>query len=86
MRTTSHSLLTMVTNLAALTPGTMVVATNDDPPVLTVHVLMFGDRDDPSAAIESIHQLEERSVLAFGTDEARAQFLAAREQIATVAP
>lgn len=72
MRTTSHSLLTMVTNLAALSPGTVVVDVDERgaTPTLLVHVLMFGDAEDPSVAVRSIHALEERAVLAFGTAEA----------------
>lgn len=81
MHTTSPSLLTMVTNLAALSPGTMVVDADlpgpDDPqgapPTLSVHVLMFGGSDDPSRAIATIRQLEERSVRAFGTADAIAE-------------
>lgn len=74
MRTSVPSLLTMVTNLAALSPGTVVVDADEPapgaPPTFFVHVLMFGDVDDPSGAIRSIHDLEERCVLAFGTNDA----------------
>ncbi|HOT80353.1 MAG TPA: Na+/H+ antiporter subunit E [Microthrixaceae bacterium] len=74
MRTSVPSLLTMVTNLASLSPGTIVVDADElapgTPPTLVVHVLMFGDLDDPEAAVRSVHALEERCVLAFGTNDA----------------
>ncbi len=74
MRTSVPSLLTMVTNLASLSPGTIVVDADEPapgtPPTLVVHVLMFGEIDDPGAAVDSIHALEERCVLAFGTNDA----------------
>lgn len=74
MRTSVPSLLTMVTNLASLSPGTIVVDADESapgtPPTLVVHVLVFGDLDDPEAAIRSVHALEERCVLAFGTNDA----------------
>ena len=77
MRTTSPSLLTMVINLAALTPGTMVVTADDAAPSVTVHVLMFDDGDDPSATIAQLRRLEELSVMAFGTKEAIAELSSA---------
>lgn len=74
MHTTSPSLLTTVTNLAALTPGTMVVGADDTVPSITVHVLMFDGSGDPTPAVRSLHRLERRSVLAFGTDDAIAEY------------
>ena len=77
MRTTVPSLLTMVTNLAALTPGTMVVGADEVAPSITVHVLMFGGSDDPGSAVAALHRLEELAVRAFGTDAAVAEFAGA---------
>jgi len=66
MHTTSPALLTMVANLAALTPGTMVVDADEAGPTLTVHVLMAAGTDDPGAAIAGIHELEARAMRTFG--------------------
>lgn len=74
MRTTVPSLLTMVTNLAALTPGTMVVGADEMAPSITVHVLMFGGSDDPGSTVAALHRLEELAVRAFGTKDAVAEF------------
>jgi multicomponent Na+:H+ antiporter subunit E len=82
MRTTSPSVLTMVTNLAALAPGTMVVdaleADADHPTaVLTLHVLVFDDDADENAPVRALLELEARAARAFGSPEALAEIAAA---------
>ena len=71
LRTSSPSLLTAITNLTALSPGTVVVDVDETgaTPTLVVHVLMFGGAEDPSVAVRSVHALEERTVRAFGTPD-----------------
>lgn len=70
MRTSSRSLLTLITSMVALTPGTMAVAVRSEPPLITVHALVLGD---PQQVAEQLWRLEELCVRAFGTDEAIAE-------------
>jgi multicomponent Na+:H+ antiporter subunit E len=66
MRTPSQPLLTLIADLTALTPGTMTVAVSDEPPCITMHVLVVKGTADPVAAL---YDLEDHCVLAFGTRE-----------------
>lgn len=61
-------IVTMVTNLTALTPGSMVVKVDDAQPLTTlwVHVLTPGDPDEVAP---SILALERRCIEAIGTPE-----------------
>ena len=61
------SLLAVVANLLALTPGTMTVRIETDTPTLYVHVLIFRDIETVRGKIEDLNRLV---VLAFaGKDE-----------------
>lgn len=75
MRTSSQGLLTLITSIVALTPGTMAVAVRSRPPLVTIHALVLGD---PIEVAESIWELEELCVRAFGTPEAIAELDADR--------
>lgn len=68
MRTGDLGIVTMVTNLTALTPGSMVVQINHDPSnsVLWVHYLTPGD---PEKVARNVVALERRCIEAFGTAE-----------------
>ena len=68
MRVDDPRLLTMVANLTALTPGTMVVRIDTDGPrpIVLLHVLTVRDPARFGAATVT---LERRCVRAFGTDE-----------------
>jgi multicomponent Na+:H+ antiporter subunit E len=63
LETSSSRLLTVITNLVALTPGTMVVETTFDPTTIFVHVLRLDDHESVRA---SVRRLEARVVAAFG--------------------
>jgi multisubunit Na+/H+ antiporter MnhE subunit len=63
LRNSSSRLLTVITNLIALTPGTMVVQTTFEPTTLYVHVLRL---DDPEHVRAAVAKLEDRVVAAFG--------------------
>ena len=60
----SDELLTLITNLLALSPGTMPVELRHDPTVLYVHVLHLRDVEDVRAEITHLTAL---AVRAFGT-------------------
>jgi multicomponent Na+:H+ antiporter subunit E len=62
----SDAMLTALTNIVALTPGTMPVDVERDPPAMFVHVLHFGDVDEVRREIASLHR---QMVRAFGTPE-----------------
>jgi multicomponent Na+:H+ antiporter subunit E len=68
------SLLAVVANLIALTPGTMTVGIQTDPPTLYVHVLIFRDIETVRVKIEHLNRLV---VLAFASRDDRARFLEA---------
>lgn len=76
MHTTSPSVITAVSNLAAMSPGTMVVGTSQHPPVLRIHVLVFGGREGTEESVESIRTLERLSLEAFGTEADRSAYQA----------
>jgi multicomponent Na+:H+ antiporter subunit E len=63
LQTSSSRLTTVITNMIALTPGTMTVEIGDDPRVLYVHVLKL---DDVEAVRASVSDLEARVLAAFG--------------------
>ena len=62
----SDELLTLITNLLALSPGTMPIELRQDPIVLYVHVLHRNDVEDVRRAIVRLTDL---TVRAFGSDE-----------------
>lgn len=68
LRVDDPTLLTLVTNMTALTPGAMVVGVEheQDHPVVLVHVLSVRD---PQGTVRSMQELERRCVRAFGTRE-----------------
>lgn len=68
----SDSLVGVIANLLALTPGTMTVEIETDPSVLYVHVLIFDDLDTVRAKITELNRLV---VSAFASRESRASFL-----------
>ncbi|HET8620581.1 MAG TPA: Na+/H+ antiporter subunit E, partial [Acidimicrobiales bacterium] len=63
----SDEILTLLANIVALTPGTMPVEVERDPPEMTVHVLHLRSVDDVRRDIWSLRDLVVR---AFGTPEA----------------
>jgi len=63
----SDGLLTIVANLTALTPGTMAIDVERQPPRFYVHVLRL---DDIDAARAEIRMLERLVIEAFGSDAA----------------
>ena len=62
MRTSSSRVTTIVANVIALTPGTMTVDIDREPPVLHVHVLKL---DDVDAVRQSVTELETLVLAAF---------------------
>jgi multicomponent Na+:H+ antiporter subunit E len=62
----SDELLTLISNLLALSPGTMPLELRQDPMVLYVHVLHVSDLDDVRG---QILRLADLTVRAFGSDE-----------------
>ena len=62
----SDELLTVITNLLALAPGTMPVELSLDPPVLYVHVLHL---EDVEQVRRDVRRLTDLAVAAFGTRE-----------------
>ena len=76
LRTDDVALITMVANMTALTPGSMVVQLDiaEPAPLAWVHVLTPGD---PRAIGRSISRLEQLCIEAFGSDAAIAALHAA---------
>ena len=68
------SLLAVIANLIALTPGTMTVRIDPDTPTLYVHVLIFHDIESVRVKTEQLNRLV---VLAFAGKEECAVFLEA---------
>ena len=62
----SDELLTLMSNLLALSPGTMPIELRQDPTVLYVHVL---HRNDVEQVRRDILRLTDLTVRAFGSDE-----------------
>lgn len=63
----SDELITLITNLLALAPGTMPVEATSDPPELYVHVLHLHDVEQVRG---DIYRLTDRVVRAFGSADA----------------
>lgn len=63
----SDGLITLVTNVLGMAPGTMPVEVTRHPPVIYVHLL---HADDPEVRRADITGLAELAVRAFGSDEA----------------
>jgi multicomponent Na+:H+ antiporter subunit E len=70
----SSSLLAVMANLLALSPGTMTVEIENAPPTLVVHVLIFRDVDTVRMKIEQLNRLV---VLAFAGKDDHERFLEA---------
>jgi multicomponent Na+:H+ antiporter subunit E len=68
LETTSSRVTTLITNLIALTPGTMTVATTYQPTTLYVHVLQLHDVEKVRS---SVRRLESLVVAAFEPHRAR---------------
>jgi multicomponent Na+:H+ antiporter subunit E len=71
LRTSSRSMIALVGNLLALTPGTMTVSASAEPPMLRLHVMLL---HDPDEIVASVGVLEQRCVRALGTDEVIDEF------------
>lgn len=65
MRQTSDLVVTSITSIIALSPGTMTVNVESDPPTLHVHYLSL---DDPQEAARMLRKLEALTGAAFGED------------------
>jgi multicomponent Na+:H+ antiporter subunit E len=72
----SDELLTLLTNVLALTPGTMPIEIERDPTVMYVHVLHL---DDVESVRHHIWHLRDLVVRAFGTPEAIAALPGGRQ-------
>lgn len=66
----SPGMLAFIANLIALSPGTMAVATTEDPPAIDLHVLQLDDED---AVRRRVGRLADRATAAFGADPARSE-------------
>ena len=64
MSSDSRRLITFVSTILAISPGTMPVRVETDPPSITVHVL---DLEDPATTRRAIARLEDLAIRAFGT-------------------
>jgi multicomponent Na+:H+ antiporter subunit E len=69
------SLLAVLANLLALTPGTMTVELRDEPPTLYAHVLIFRDLESVRAKVQRLNRLV---VLAFAPQDDCAFYLESR--------
>ena len=76
----SDGLLTIVSNLTALTPGLMAIEVERDPPRFYVHVVQL---DDIERVRADVQELERLVVEAFGTPGAVAAVRAAAQARAT---
>ena len=63
---TTDTMITFVANAVSLTPGTMTVEVETDPPALDVHVLHFRGVEEVRA---DVGKLAGYAIRAFGTDE-----------------
>ena len=79
LRTSSPTAMMVVANVITLTPGTMTIEAEGDPPVLYVNVLHLHDVDDVR---RDLLHLETLSVRAFGSTAARDQLAASIERVA----
>ena len=74
----SDEVLTLISNLLALSPGTMPIEIHWNPVVLYIHVLRLSDID---AVRKDVLHLTDLTVKAFGSDQAiaeQAEYMAAR--------
>jgi multicomponent Na+:H+ antiporter subunit E len=67
LRVGTPGVITFLTNLFALSPGTMPLDIDQDPPVIYLHVLRL---EDPEAVRARMARFEDLVVRAFGDDEA----------------
>jgi multicomponent Na+:H+ antiporter subunit E len=67
LRVGAPGLLTFLTNMIAMSPGTMPIDVDEDPPVLYVHVLRLQDPEDVRARVSRFERL---AVLALGSADA----------------
>jgi len=67
LRTDSERTITFLANVLSLSPGTMPVRVQVDPPLISVHVLHL---DHPDTTRKRVARLEDLSVRAFGSPEA----------------
>lgn len=67
LRTDSERTITLLANVISLSPGTMPVHVQVDPPVIYIHVLHL---DHPDTARKMVARLEDLAVRAFGSPEA----------------
>jgi multicomponent Na+:H+ antiporter subunit E len=63
----SDGLLTLITNVMALTPGTMPIEVRQHPTVMYIHVLHLGDVEEARREVQHLARL---AYHAFGSDEA----------------
>ena len=66
LRTRSKSLSALVANMVTLTPGTLTIELQGDPPVLYIHVVYRGSLE---SACDGVSDLEDRVLRAFGPGE-----------------
>lgn len=64
LRTSSAGVITLIANAVSLTPGTLTLEVEQDPPVLYVHILHLRTIDEVR---EDIRRLEDRALAAFPT-------------------
>ncbi|MDQ7994141.1 MAG: Na+/H+ antiporter subunit E [Propionicimonas sp.] len=67
--TSDPGMLTLVTTMTALTPGSLILEVRNDPPVVRVHTFGHGD---PAGVATTIRRLEELGIGALGDDAQRA--------------
>jgi multicomponent Na+:H+ antiporter subunit E len=65
IRPCSPGIVTLVANSITLTPGTLTVEVQDEPPVLYVHCLGL---DDPDQVRRDVIVLQRNAILAFGSE------------------
>lgn len=64
LRTSSAGVITLIANAVSLTPGTLTLEVEQDPPVLYVHILHLRTIDEVR---EDIRHLEDHALAAFPT-------------------
>jgi multicomponent Na+:H+ antiporter subunit E len=69
LRVDAPGLITFLTSLLAITPGTMPIEATQDPPVIYLHVLHLRD---PERVRQNVSRLERLAVAALGSPEALA--------------
>jgi multicomponent Na+:H+ antiporter subunit E len=76
LRVRSDGMITFLVNLLAVSPGTMPIEVDQDPPVVYLHVLYLEDAASVRAVVTLFEAL---AVQAFGSDEDRARLAAPPE-------